>query len=1102
MSHPLESILVQVLDPRGVTVGAGFFLAPDLAVTCAHVVKRAKSAVGQPVEIELFANRQRVTAQVLFEGWSPSDQDDVAFLRVPVVPPMAQPLTLGFSAGRLGHDYAALGFPDDRNYLAYWVLGKLTEPVPAAGTRRPVLQFQGGEIEKGMSGAPVLDLRSNQIVGMVCEFKDRSRSRTAYGVTVETLRQNSPDPLQVEDIAEMTGGEVYATFKIILAALKQAGIEIRVRTNPASGEALFDLATPDFGVLLTRQTAEYMLGEAQRSADSLHREQVYLARFILDHNYSRWEREYLPLSGRLMEPGPLTTLRLRDSQDPSLSQAGEKLDDLRDAITKYGRTRFVILGEPGCGKTTTLERLALDVAHQRLNNPHSAKIPLRVDLDFFNKTPIDPDKFLREEWQKTGLLVSYDDCVLAGEVCFLLDGVNQMPFDDRPDRIERWRRWVHDLKAGNWAVFTCRSSDYQPRLSIPEVHVQQLDANQIQRYLEIRLGDDPSRRKRVTDELERCFRSGDHRLLDLARNIFMLTLLVERAIEDKKLSGNRAVLMEDLVLRRLDREFQCMRQPPKVRLKPQEAARDVQSFLRRLAYQMQKQSGATAMSKAELSRYVSIRGEALLLEDEEALKLGLDSGLLEEKTDSKGNISYAFYHHLLHEYFAGQELLEHFRAGADLSVYWRVNWQKPDPIEPLPAGEQLPPPPVTGWEETTRMAAAQSGKDLHRFVQAVAEHNLPLAGRCLAEAEEQSELTEQFRKKLLQRQRSPRAHLRGRIDAGLALGELGHPDLRRQPFSFEGRTVWAILPPMQAVAAGPFIFGSSREDPQAFPDEYTDPRQIDLPAFEIGRYPVTNAEFYWFIEAGGYDQPRWWDEEGWIWRQGGPQAHAAAIEQLMKFRSWLQQQDLDQIAGYYNWTKLYKDYWADMIRLDNQAARQRAEQAFSRPFDRPAFWDDAGLSAWARPVVGVNWYEARAYCRWLSALSRRTYELPPEKCWEKAARGVDGRTYPWKGGFDKNRCNTVESQIYTTTPVGLYAEGSSPFGLFDVAGNVWEWCADFYRPYPGGDPEAIPEEVRNLRVVRGGSWSVHQRNARCAFRYWDEPVYFDNDFGFRLFSPG
>lgn len=1102
MNHPLESRLLRILDPAGITAGAGFLLAPNLAVTCAHVIEAAKSAVGQPVEIEFFTNQQRQTAQVLNDGWCPSELDDLAFLRVLSMPQDVQPVALGLATGRLGREFAALGFNADYNHKAYWAVGKLTETVTVTSARSPVLQIQGGEIEKGMSGGPVLDVHSNQVVGIVCEYKDLSHNRAAYAVTVETIREKAPVPLQVEQLRELTGNEVQEPFEMILAALQQDDSQIRVHANAGDGGALFDLAAPHAGILFTRKMADYLLGQALRSADALRREQVYLARFILDHNHSRWEREYLPLSGRLMEPEPLTTLRLKDSQDASLSQAGEKLDDLRDAITKHGKMRFVILGEPGCGKSTTLERLALDLARQRLNDPLRAKIPLLVDLESFKETPIDPDIFLRNCWRKTGLATGYDECVLNGEVCFLLDGINQMPFEKRADRIDSLRKWVHRLSSGNWAVFTCRSLDYQLRLNLPEVHVQHLDANQMQRYLEIRLSGDEQRRKKVADELERCLRSGDHRFMDLARNIFMLTLLVERAIEGKPLTGNRAVLMEDLALRRLDREFQNMRQPAKVRDQPEVAASDEQLFLRRLAYQMQEQSGATAISKIELSQKVFIRDKAVLLEDAEALKLGLDSGLLEEKRESKNNISYAFYHHLLHEYFAGQELLLRFRAKADLSAHWQVNWRVPDSTEPLTEDGQLPPPPVTGWEETTRMAAAQAGDDLQDFAQAVAVHNLPLAGRCLAEAGERGELAEHFCAELLERQRSPRAHLRARIDAGLALGELGHPDLKPQPFSFEGKTVWAILPTMLPVGAGPFLLGSSRDDPQAFFNEYADPREIELPAFEIGRYPLSNAEYRLFFDAGGYDQPRWWDEAGWVWRQGGARAHAGAIDEWMSLRSWLQRQDLDQIAQGNMWTKARKDFWVNILKLDDEAARKRAEQIFTRPFDRPAFWDDPGLSAPARPVVGVNWHEAGAYCRWLSALSRRTYQLPPEKCWEKAARGVDGRTYPWKGPFDESRCNTVESRIFTTTPVGLYLQGASPYGLFDAAGNVWEWCADLYQPYPGGGAQASEDYGRNFRVLRGGSWIGNRRFARCAYRGRIDSASFYDSCGFRLFSPG
>jgi formylglycine-generating enzyme required for sulfatase activity len=229
---------------------------------------------------------------------------------------------------------------------------------------------------------------------------------------------------------------------------------------------------------------------------------------------------------------------------------------------------------------------------------------------------------------------------------------------------------------------------------------------------------------------------------------------------------------------------------------------------------------------------------------------------------------------------------------------------------------------------------------------------------------------------------------------------------------------------------------------------------FDVPAFQIAKYPLTNDQFRLFVEAGGYTQDRWWTPDGLEARRQG-------IE--------------------WNWT-----------------GSKWEKQVTGTPWAVPRYWQDSKWNQSDCPVVGVSWYEAIAYCAWLSEQTGELIRLPTEQEWQRAAQGDDGRDYPWGKQWDGSRCNNnVDGKgISKTTPVTQYEgknKGDSPFGAVDMAGNVWEWCSTAYE---SGKNDLGGTDVR---VLRGGSWyNLFIDYFRCDYRLWDDPDDRNNFRGFRL----
>ena len=203
--------------------------------------------------------------------------------------------------------------------------------------------------------------------------------------------------------------------------------------------------------------------------------------------------------------------------------------------------------------------------------------------------------------------------------------------------------------------------------------------------------------------------------------------------------------------------------------------------------------------------------------------------------------------------------------------------------------------------------------------------------------------------------------------------------------------------------------------------------------------------------------------------------------------------------------------------LDDQAFDEALEEFWVPTVEtEPMVFREARFNAASQPVVGVSWYEVRAYCNWLSAQDPLfSYRLPTEVEWEAAAAGPDGTSYPWGQNFVREWCNTKDIGMHTSTPIGVFVEGDSHCGASDMAGNVVEWtsslfgkhheddfeAADFNYPYDATDGREdilAPPDLR--RVLRGGGWNFDLDHARTQFRDHLRSSGRNYETGFRLSS--
>jgi formylglycine-generating enzyme required for sulfatase activity len=245
------------------------------------------------------------------------------------------------------------------------------------------------------------------------------------------------------------------------------------------------------------------------------------------------------------------------------------------------------------------------------------------------------------------------------------------------------------------------------------------------------------------------------------------------------------------------------------------------------------------------------------------------------------------------------------------------------------------------------------------------------------------------------------------------------------------------------VPAGAFLMGSDEEDDLGAWEEELPRHAVTLPTSWVARYPVTVGQVRAFVEASGHAVEDARSLEG-------------AANQPVGYVSWR------EAVAYCGWL----DERLREVSLDRQESGERAS----------ALW--AGLAA-----------------------GRLRASLLSEAEWEKAARGADGRIYPWGREADPNRANFGDTGLLERSTVGCFPGGASVYGCEEMSGNVWEWTRSAYRGYPyvsgdGREDAAVSPQV--LRVLRGGAFPDSSRRVRCAYRRGGDPVYRSGLIGFRV----
>ncbi len=842
---------------------------------------------------------------------------------------------------------------------------------------------------------------------------------------------------------------------------------------------------------------------------------------------------------------------------------GQGRTPLLKALAEPEAAHAVLLGDPGSGKTTFVNYLTYRLAEVAAGNGSPDDLPealrdlwpMRLILrEAARYLPPDAHGTADMLWkavhadltQRLGevaaeRLLPYLQARLVRRGFFLLDGLDEVPAAHRRREclLEAIQSLLGTLQPGGRVLLTARPYAYaDPEWQLPGLPILALapfNEEQVSRFVArwyqavgpvMSWGPEESqgRGEQLSTALQERPRLGD-----LASRPLLLTLMTTLHTSWGQLPEDRAELYEESVKLLLSRwqRARTVRMPegeeeqPGITAKLDTELHPLRRALEQLAYAAHARQGEAAErddAPAGIPEQEVLAALCQVLpQDVNATAvlpyLKYRAGLLLERRPGV----YAFPHRSFQEYLAACHLAETEKdfGGRLRELIWDdATWWREVFLLGVGKAQQ------GGLSNAVAVVNTLVHSELIDVVEPTTTHwyAAALAGTALLDLDLAGQLdAPPHHRALLRRVRRwlvalvEAGHLspRERLEAGDVLGRLGdpRPGVGTVPLGGAGSEIPDIL--WVKIPAGPFLMGSVDDDAEAYPDEKTQ-HKLTLPDYYIARYPVTNAQFRPFVEGDGYENPDYWTKQGWAWRQGA-------------------EPDLSP--------------WDDYS--DEDFKRRSREWLAGRPVekrDRHFWWNDSRWGAPTRPVVGVTWFEAVAYTRWLEErlkvasfklkvwqdkkivnvnLQRATFnlQLPSEAEWEKAARGglpsperrgVGGEVqkYPWGNDWQENCANIETVGLEQTNPVGMFPAGASPYGVLEMSGNVWEWTrsrwgersvmqVEYGYPYNSADGREQLEGMKIL-ILRGGSWYNDLRNARCAFRPGNLPDFFGYDSGLRM----